>query len=240
MTTERKRRGSARLTARRRLGRRRRRRLLIRPTAGPPPHPSCRLHYAFNPATGRHEDRWCPIRDVGTAGDLAVLQRRLGSTAEFEPVIAATLQHYCGMLVRHAEGGAEPWCHLPAGRQGLGEPSSVAHSSMLLLALAAWGAHPDATQRRRLMAELAAGILRQQRPGGAFRIYFEPQGLPDSGWQLYGGEAAFALATACGPLADSRLVRAACVALRAYQAMHRWAGAPQLQPVPQGGTRPRH
>lgn len=47
--------------------------------------PAKRLHYAFEPATGIHRDENCPIRDVGTAADLAVLQRHLHSS-EFDPV----------------------------------------------------------------------------------------------------------------------------------------------------------
>ena len=76
---------------------------------------------------------------------------------------------------------------LDAGRRhGLGEPSSVAHSAMMLLALSAWhlpaapratanadteGGAPALQQRRRqLMAHLAEGILHQQRADGSFRV----------------------------------------------------------------------
>ena len=40
---------------------------------------------------------------------------------------------------------------------------------MMLLALAAWEGHPRREQRRRLMAELAAGLLHQQRQDGTFK-----------------------------------------------------------------------
>ena len=40
---------------------------------------------------------------------------------------------------------------------------------MLLLALAAWDRHPSAERRRELMAQLAAGILHQQRSDGSLR-----------------------------------------------------------------------
>lgn len=46
----------------------------------------------------------------------------------------------------------------------------MAHSSMLLLALAAWEGHPQEEQRHRLMAELAAGVMRQQRTDGSFQV----------------------------------------------------------------------
>lgn len=52
---------------------------------------------------------------------------------------------------------------------GLKEPSSIAHSAMLLLALAAWDRHPSGERRRSLMAQLAAGILRQQRDDGSLK-----------------------------------------------------------------------
>ena len=121
-------------------------------------------------------------------------------------------------------------CHLGAGRGGLGEPSTVAHSAMLLLALASWEGHPKPAQRRRLMAELAAGLLRQQRGDGSFAVHFDPPGLPDSGWQLYGGEAAYALAAAGAALDDARLLGAAERALEAYRRRYTgltgWLGVP--------------
>lgn len=40
---------------------------------------------------------------------------------------------------------------------------------MLLLALAAWDRHPSGERRRSLMAQLAAGILRQQRDDGSLK-----------------------------------------------------------------------
>jgi hypothetical protein len=43
------------------------------------PAPINRLHYSFEPSANKHVDRHCPIRDIGTAADLAVLQRYLGS-----------------------------------------------------------------------------------------------------------------------------------------------------------------
>ena len=52
------------------------------------------------------------------------------------------------------------------------------------------------------------------------QIYFEPHNHFDSGWQLYGGEAAFALATAYGQLGDGRLLDAASHTLWAYRDMY--------------------
>ncbi|PRW60046.1 hypothetical protein C2E21_1401 [Chlorella sorokiniana] len=209
---------------------------------------SKRLHYAFHPESGRWEDRPCPIRDMGTAADLAVLQRHLADRRQFDEVIESTVQHYTGLLVQRGEGTSHPFCYLAAGRRGLGEGSSVAHSAMLLLGLAAWEGHPQQTERRRLMAQLAQGIVQQQRKDGSLQasawggvyaaphctrqliaipnlppfrqIYFEPENHFDSGWQLYGGEAAYALAVAYGQLGDGRLLDAASHALWAYREMY--------------------
>lgn len=112
----------------------------------------------------------------------------------------------------------------------------MAHSAMMLLALAAWEGHPCEAAQRRTMRELAAGIVRQQRPDGSLAIRFEPGGPgrrsdKSSGWQLYGGEAAYAVAAAYGRLRDSHLLRAAAAALRAFQAKYRPVAAQGRRPV---------
>ncbi|KAL4423128.1 hypothetical protein ABPG77_004811 [Micractinium sp. CCAP 211/92] len=183
-----------------------------------------RLHYSYNLAHARQEDRQCPIRDLGTAADLAVLSAATGS-CDFNAVIASTVRHYESILVRQQERNGDTWAYLAGGRGGLGEPSSVAHSAMLLLALAAWEDHPSESAQRRSMNELAAGILHQQRPDGSLRIYFEPGGpgqhASDPGWQLYGGEAAYALGAAYSRLRDDRLLRGTAAALHEFQAKYR-------------------
>ena len=67
-----------------------------------------RLHYLYNPVARRHEDQHCPIRDIGTAADLAEVQRWRG-TREFDPVIHATLQHYAAMLRPGEAAGEHGW-----------------------------------------------------------------------------------------------------------------------------------
>ena len=172
---------------------------------------------------------------MGTAGDLAVLQRRVPGEggAAFDAAIGTTLAHYCSdaALEHHGGGGGgehEAWCHPSAA--ALGEPASIAHSAMLLLALAAWGAHPCPQEQRALLAALAAGIRRQQRSDGSLTVYFGGSGgrLPDAGWQLYGGEAALALARAGTLLGDARLLAAAAAALAAYRTAYRRAGVQRL------------
>lgn len=71
-------------------------------------HPQThRLHYCYEPAEDRYRDANSPIRDCGTAGDLAVLQRALGEPA-FDDAIAATLRAFEGHVVHHTDA-PEPW-----------------------------------------------------------------------------------------------------------------------------------
>lgn len=106
----------------------------------------------------------------------------------------------------------------------------MAHSAMLLLALAAWERHPRQHEQRRLVSLLAQGVRRQQRPDGSLQICFDaqPGRLPDAGWQLYGGEAALALATAAARLGDAGLLASAVRCLQAYREAYRrelrWPG----------------
>lgn len=53
----------------------------------------------------------------------------------------------------------------------LGEPSSIAHNSMFVLALAAHEHYPHEEEKERLMAELADGILQQQRADGTYKVW---------------------------------------------------------------------
>jgi hypothetical protein len=57
-----------------------------------------RLYYEHQPELGRVHQH-SPIRDIGTASDLGVLQSYFGDRA-YEPAIRATLEHYTPMLVR--------------------------------------------------------------------------------------------------------------------------------------------
>ncbi len=51
-----------------------------------------RLHYAFHPESGRWEDRSCPVRDMGTAADLATLQRHLPDRHQYDEVGGSGLE----------------------------------------------------------------------------------------------------------------------------------------------------
>jgi len=102
-------------------------------------------------------------------------------------------------------------CYLAAGRRGLGENSSVAHSAMLLLSLAAWEGHPQQAERRRLMAQLAEGIVQQQRKDGSLQarlgVCRSGRLAERAGWARCGGDV-MARFAAGGVLASRQLHRA--------------------------------
>lgn len=110
------------------------------------------------------------------------------------------------------------------GSHALGEPASVAHSAMLMLALAADTRPPGAGERLRLLRGLAAGVLHQQRQGGTYQIHFGGKHSPrdpDAGWQLYAGEAMLAVLAAHRALRDARLLHSVRRALPAYERLYR-------------------
>ncbi|MBS4730698.1 hypothetical protein MSM1_21085 [Mycobacterium sp. SM1] len=118
-----------------------------------------------------------PIRDIAAVWDVEVLSAFLGRD-ELRDVIRGSLEHF-GRLVIRQEGYA-----MVAPQ---GEPSSIAHSAFLILALA-WSDLPDKVQR---LTPLAEGILRQQRQDGSYQVFFGA--LPDRGEELYPAEAMLAL-----------------------------------------------
>ena len=95
---------------------------------------------------------------------------------------------------------------------------------MLALALANDEHYPDAAERERLLHELSAGLLHQQRRDGTYRVHFGQQAPGDSGWQLYAGEAMLALMAAYRALGDERLLRSVRHALPRYEKMYRREG----------------
>jgi hypothetical protein len=85
----------------------------------------------------------------------------------------------------------------------LGEPSSIAHSAFMILALLY---APPPVKAKEIRA-VAGGIVRQQRPDGSYKVYFDD--LPDSGEELYAGEAMLALLETYRTLGDTRLLDSA-------------------------------
>jgi hypothetical protein len=137
------------------------------------------LEYLYLPQTDSFLREKSPIRDIASVWDVEVLSGFL-NRHELRPVIEKSLWHYAGYLVERDEYLILDPCRLE-------EPSSIAHSAFMILALL----HAPPPPRRREIAALAEGILRQQRRDGSYTVYFHD--LPDTGEELYAGEAMLAL-----------------------------------------------
>jgi hypothetical protein len=109
---------------------------------------------------------------------------------ELLPLVERSLRHYDDYFVER-----EGCLIVDPGR--LAEPSSIAHSAFMILALT--GAQPPRETRQ--ITALADGILRQQRPDGSYKVYFHD--LPDQGEELYAGEAMLALMETCRQAPDT-------------------------------------
>jgi len=119
-----------------------------------------RLLYLYDPendvATGDGE----PIRDIAAVWDVEVVSAFLGRD-DLRDLIRRSLDHF-GQLVVERDGYA-----MVAPR---GEPSSIAHSAFLALALAR-SRLPDTVRR---LTQITDGILRQQREDASFKISSAP------------------------------------------------------------------
>jgi hypothetical protein len=164
------------------------------------------LEYLHIPQTGHFVRENCPIREIASIWDMELLGDFLGQQA-LRPLIERSLRHYAAFAVDH-----DGWLLLDPGR--LGEPSSIAHSAFMMLALL----HAPPPRQRGQIAALAEGILRQQRADGSYRISYDE--LPDSGEELYAGEAMLALLEAHRQLHDARCLQSAARAFRHYDAQY--------------------
>ncbi len=117
------------------------------------------------------------IRDIAAIWDVEVLSAFVGRD-DLRGMIRRSLDH-CGRLIAECDRYA-----IVAPR---GEPSSIAHSAFMALAIAR-SELPDKVRR---FAPLTDGILRQQREDGSYKIFFDS--VPDSGEELYPAEAMLAL-----------------------------------------------
>jgi hypothetical protein len=152
-----------------------------------------RLEYLYLPEADRFVHEKSPIRDIASVWDVEVLGGFLGRH-ELDPLIETSLRHYGGDLV--ARDG-----YLILDPDRLEEPSSIAHSAFMILALL-YAPPPRTPQQTVLLAE---GILRQQRDNGSYRVYFHD--LPDEGEELYAGEAMLALMELYRQQQDPRYLR---------------------------------
>jgi hypothetical protein len=147
-----------------------------------------RLLYLYDPenevTTGDGE----PIRDIAAIWDVEVLSAFLGRD-DLRPLIRRSLDYFRRLIVER-DGYA---IVAPKGKR-----SSIAHSAFLALALAR-SEFPDKIQRLTLLID---GILRQQRKDGSYKIFFDAE--PDSGEELYPGEAMLSLLEAYRLTGDAR------------------------------------
>ncbi|HEY7193649.1 MAG TPA: hypothetical protein VH439_07905 [Gemmatimonadales bacterium] len=149
-----------------------------------------RLLYSYEPGNETSSADGSPIRDIAAIWDVELLSRFVGRS-ELLPLLERSLRHYAGYLV--SRDGA-----LVLDPQRLGEPSGIAHSAFMVLALLS----SSLPEREVKITGLADGIVRQQRPDGSYRIYFG--GEPDDGLELYPGEAMLALMEGYASLQESR------------------------------------
>lgn len=138
-----------------------------------------RLVYSYDPETDFAVEDGSPIRDIASIWDVALLGRFL-SRPDLLPLVERSLEHYGGYLV--PRDGA-----LILDPMLLGEPSCIAHSAFMLLALL----ESDVPGREAKITALAEGIMRQQRQDGSYRIHFGDE--DDQGIEFYPGEAMLAL-----------------------------------------------
>ncbi len=151
------------------------------------------LEYLYVPQDDALIRENCPIRDIASVWDVELLGEFL-NRQELRPVIERSLRHFAEFLLER-DG------YLILDPRRLGEPSSIAHSAFLMLALL----HAPPPRSSGRIAALAEGVLRQQRLDGSYRVYFHD--LPDEGEELYAGEAMLALLEAHRQLADTRYLR---------------------------------
>lgn len=167
------------------------------------------LQYVYYPLEDRFEGD-SPVREIGSIWDIEILGEFLGRR-DLEPTALANLARYRRHLMER-EGA------LLLSPEFLGEPSSIAHSAFLILALL----HSRATGREEAVKGLADGIVGQQRGDGSYRIFFD--GRADEGLEFYPGEAMLALLEAYGVLADERYLESAERGLLHYERRHYDAG----------------
>jgi len=164
------------------------------------------LEYLYIPQDDDFVREKSPIRDIASVWDVEILSDFL-NRYELRPLVEKSLQHYGDYLVKRDE-----YVILDSDR--LEEPSSIAHSAFMILALL----HAPPPHKTRHIAGLADGILRQQRPNGSYKVYFHD--LPDHGEELYAGEAMLALLETYRELQDPRYLQSVESGFSHYDAQY--------------------
>ncbi len=168
------------------------------------------LEYEYLPETDSFAPERSPIRDIASIWDAAIVGGFV-KRDDLRGTIERSLSTYGACVVEH-EGA------LILDPRKLGEPSSIAHSAFMMLALL----HAPPPRDTTVIAALADGIVRQQRPDGSYKVYFAD--IPDSGEELYAGEAMLALLEAFRELGDPRLPESAARGVRYYDAEYFQSG----------------
>jgi hypothetical protein len=162
--------------------------------------------YLYIPGAAAPVREKSPIRDIASVWDAEMLGEFL-NTKELRPLIERSLRHYDDYLVE-SDG------YLILDPRRLEEPSSIAHSAFMILALS----RAPPPRRTDQIAALAAGILRQQRPDGSYKVYFDD--LPDYGEELYAGEATLALMEAYRQFREERYLLSVVRGISFYDAQY--------------------
>jgi hypothetical protein len=166
-----------------------------------------RLAYVYEPETESITSDGSPIRDIASVWDVEQLSAFLGRD-ELTSLVERSLGHFTDYLV--PRDGA-----LILDPVQLGEASGIAHSAFLLLALLDAAPEVAIPHRDARIADLAEGILGQQRRDGSYRVYFG--GEPDEGLEFYPGEAMLALMRAHAATHDRRYLASVERAFRHYR-----------------------
>lgn len=153
------------------------------------------FEYLYLPATDTFVREESPIRDIASLWDAALVAAFVESD-ELRSVIERSLARYSTYLVQHDRA-------VILGPHLLREPSSIAHSAFMILALL----HAPSPVKEQEIRRLADGLVHQQRRDGSYKVYFDD--LPDSGEELYAGEAMLALLETHRALGDQRLLDSA-------------------------------
>jgi hypothetical protein len=156
------------------------------------------LEYLYVPQTDEFIRENCPIRDIASVWNAELLGEFL-DRQELRPMIAKSLGHFGDYVVKRYD-------YLILNSAQLDEPSSIAHSAFMILALL-HAPPPRNSSGTQNIKGLADGIVDLQRPDGSYKICFED--VPDHGEELYAGEAMLALLESYGQLHDGRYLQSA-------------------------------
>ncbi len=138
-----------------------------------------RLVYEYDPVDDESVANGHPIRNIAAIRDVERLSRFL-ERDDLRPVVERSLEHFSEYIIPHRDG-------LILDSDGLGEPSNIAHSAFMVLALSG----SDAPARKSTVAGLARALMDQQREDGSYEVFFGER--PDEGVEFYPGELMLAL-----------------------------------------------